>query len=110
RDRLAAGLRALGLDVLGCDGSYFLIADISAHLRPGEDDLAFCQRMTREARVTAIPLSAFYDGATSGLEGRCVRFAFCKRERVLDEAVSRLHAWLMPQTARPSLDAPASFP
>lgn len=110
RDQLSAGLRALGVDVLGCDGSYFLIADISAHLRPGEDDLAFCRRMTREARVTAIPLSAFYDGATSGLEGRCVRFAFCKRARVLDEALSRLRAWLAPETTPASLDAPASFP
>ena len=110
RDRLAGALRAIGLDVLGCDGSYFLIADISAHLRPGESDLDFCKRMTREARVTAIPLSAFYEGAASGPESHCVRFAFCKRERVLDEAAARLRAWLAPETARPALDAPASLP
>ena len=86
RDRLAAGLAALGMEVLPCRGSYFLIADFSPLGFPGDDD-AFCRHITEAAGVAAIPVSAFYD---SEAPRQYVRFAFCKREAVLDEAILRL--------------------
>jgi aspartate/methionine/tyrosine aminotransferase len=86
RDRLSAGLTRAGFAVLPSHGSYFVIADYSAFDFPG-GDLAFCRRLTEHAGVAAIPLSAFYEGAAPP---NCIRFAFCKREAVLDEACARL--------------------
>jgi N-succinyldiaminopimelate aminotransferase len=86
RDRLATGLAALGMNVLPCRGSYFLIADFAPLPFVG-DDAAFCRHITEAAGVAAIPLSAFYD---STAPAHYARFAFCKREEVLDEAVGRL--------------------
>jgi aspartate/methionine/tyrosine aminotransferase len=87
RDRLAAGLASLGLTILPTKGSYF----ISADFRPlgfNGDDVAFCRHITERAKVTAIPVSAFYDAPNA--PSHYARFAFCKRDEVLDEAVSRL--------------------
>jgi aspartate/methionine/tyrosine aminotransferase len=89
RDRLAAGLASLGLAVLPTHGSYF----ISADFRPlgfNGDDVAFCRHITEHAKVTAIPVSAFYDAPDA--PGHYARFAFCKRDELLDEAVARLQA------------------
>ena len=89
RDRLAAGLASLGLKVLPSKGSYF----ISTDFRPlgfNGDDVAFCRHITEHAKVTAIPVSAFYDAP--GAPTHYARFAFCKRDEVLDEAVARLRA------------------
>ena len=88
RDRLSAGLAGLGFAVLPAQGSYFVTADF-APLGFAGDDVAFCRHITEQARVTAIPVSAFYpsDGPR-----HYARFAFCKRPEVLDEAVSRLAA------------------
>jgi N-succinyldiaminopimelate aminotransferase len=89
RDRLARGLASLGLTVLPTKGSYF----ISTDFRPlgfNGDDVAFCRHITEHAKVTAIPVSAFYDAP--GAPGHYARFAFCKRDEVLDEAVARLRA------------------
>jgi N-succinyldiaminopimelate aminotransferase len=89
RDRLATGLASLGLTVLPTKGSYF----ISTDFRPlgfNGDDVAFCRHITEHAKVTAIPVSAFYDAP--GAPSHYARFAFCKRDDVLDEAVARLRA------------------
>ncbi len=51
------------------------------------DDVAFCRHITEHAGVTAIPLSAFYEGDAPS---HYARFAFCKQDAVLDEAVARL--------------------
>jgi N-succinyldiaminopimelate aminotransferase len=86
RDRLSAGLGALGFDVMPCGGTYFVTAGIGALDFNGTDE-EFCIHITREARVTAVPLSPFYDGdpATD-----IVRFCFSKGEGLLDEAIHRL--------------------
>lgn len=86
RDRLAAGLREAGLSVLHSGGTYFLIADISSTGFDG-DDVAFCLKLTEEAGVTAIPVSAFF--AESPVRN-FIRFCFCKQDALLDEAVARL--------------------
>lgn len=88
RDRLAAGLTEAGLPTLKAEGSYFLIADIG-DLDLGSDVEA-AQRMTVEAGVTTVPMSAFYKGEAPN---NLLRFCFCKRDVVLDDSVARLQAW-----------------
>jgi aspartate/methionine/tyrosine aminotransferase len=90
RDLLARGLQNLGFGVLPADGSYFLTTDI-APLGFTGDDAAFCRAITEEARVAAIPVSAFYAASPPT---HYVRFAFCKQESVLDAALARLAGWL----------------
>ena len=87
RDRLAAGLAGLGMTVLPTRGSYFITADFRP-LGFNCDDMAFCRHITEHAGVTAVPVTAFYDAPDP--PRHFARFAFCKREAVLDEAVERL--------------------
>jgi len=85
RDFLAGGLSRLGFQVLPCEGTYFLVAGIAG--LTDEKDVAYAERLVREAGVTAIPLSAFFQ------EGRVdtyLRFVFCKERAVLEEALARL--------------------
>lgn len=91
RDRLAQALSRLGFDPLPCQGTYFLNAGFE-RLAAGVGDELFCRTLTVEARVAAIPLSAFYLGADS--PSSTVRFCFCKRDAVLDEAIRRLERFL----------------
>ncbi|WP_299376910.1 aminotransferase [uncultured Kiloniella sp.] len=85
RDYLSKALADIGFDVLPCDGTYFVTVDIRG-VHSGKDD-EFCRYITTEAKVAAIPVSVFFD-----MEGptNLVRFCFCKRMEVLEEAVSRL--------------------
>jgi len=89
RDFLAAGLSRLGFDVLPCEGTYFLVAGITGLTQ--EKDLAYCERLVREAGVAAIPLSAFFH---DGKVDTCLRFVFCKERPVLEEALARLARYL----------------
>jgi N-succinyldiaminopimelate aminotransferase len=86
RDRLVDGLRASGLTAYVPQGTYFVTADV----RPlGYDDgVTFCRDLPHRVGVVAIPHQVFYDDVEAGRP--LVRFAFCKRDEVLDEAVSRL--------------------
>jgi N-succinyldiaminopimelate aminotransferase len=86
RDRLVAGLRAGGFATYVPQGTYFVTADV----RPlgFEDGVAFCRELPHRAGVVAIPHQVFYDDVEAGRP--LVRFAFCKRDEVLDEAISRL--------------------
>jgi N-succinyldiaminopimelate aminotransferase len=94
RDRLANGLTALGVPILSCDGTYFLVADFSRWLHAGEDDVAFCRRLVVEAGLVLIPMGAFYEREPPrGL----VRFAFCKLDATIDAALERLAAWIARQ-------------
>ena len=95
RDRLAEGLAGLGLGVLQTRGSYFVTTDFSP-LGFNGDDVAFCRHITEQAGVTAIPVSAFYE---TDAPSHYARFAFCKREAVLDEAISRLRRHFLSNTA-----------
>ncbi|MCW2991933.1 MAG: aminotransferase class [Solirubrobacterales bacterium] len=90
RDRLADGLAAAGFGVLPSAGTYFLSADT----RPlGEPDAAALSlRLPHEAGVVAIPISAFTTQPTADTDA-LLRFAFCKRDDILDEGIARLMAW-----------------
>jgi aspartate/methionine/tyrosine aminotransferase len=98
RDRLSAGLASLGMIVLPTHGSYFISADFRP-LRFNGDDVAFCRYITEHAGVTAVPVTAFYDGADP--PRHYARFAFCKRDEVLDEAVLRLRRHFRDQQLTP---------
>ena len=90
RDRLASGLREAGFSVLASAGTYFLNADAR---ELGYDDAArLCRTLPHEAGVAAIPVSAF-TATPDGPARSIVRFAFCKRNEVLDEAIERMCAW-----------------
>ena len=86
RDLLRAGLERVGFGVLESAGTYFISADFRPLGFDG-DDVAFCRHITLEAGVTGVPLSAFYD---TGDVRHFARFAFCKRDAVLEEAIDRL--------------------
>ncbi|HEY4252242.1 MAG TPA: aminotransferase [Roseomonas sp.] len=91
RDRMAAGLAKLGFGVLPTQGSYFITTDFRP-LGFNGDDVAFCRAITLEAKVTAIPVTAFY--ASEQPPSHYARFAFCKNDALLDEALARLGRWI----------------
>ena len=87
RDRLLPGLADAGFIVLPTSGTYFVTVDIRP-LQPDGDGMAFCRSLPHECGVVAIPNVVLYADKAAGRH--LVRFAFCKRLDVLDEAVMRL--------------------
>ncbi|KTT15783.1 pyridoxal phosphate-dependent aminotransferase [Pseudacidovorax intermedius] len=85
RDLFAEGLARTRLRLLPSEGSYFQCVDISAVSDLSESD--FCQWLTREIGVAAIPLSAFYG---DGFDQRVVRFCYAKKDETLRSALARL--------------------
>ncbi|GKS86260.1 pyridoxal phosphate-dependent aminotransferase [Acidovorax sp. SUPP1855] len=85
RDLFRQGLEGSRLRLLPSTGSYFQCVDISAVSDLNESD--FCQWLTREVGVAAIPLSAFYG---DGFDQRVVRFCFAKQDDTLRQALQRL--------------------
>lgn len=88
RDRLMDGLDAAGFTTVRPSGTYFVVAD--ARSIGFDDGYQLCRELPAMCGVVAVPLSVFYDDATAA--AHLVRFAFCKRDQVLDEAVARLGA------------------
>ena len=86
RDLLCDGLVAAGLAPRLPEGTYFATTDIS-HLG-WADGREFCLALPERAGVVAIPTQGFYDDREAGRQ--LVRWAFCKRDSVLDEAAGRL--------------------
>jgi N-succinyldiaminopimelate aminotransferase len=86
RDLLAAGLAEIGFGVGATEGTYFITTDI----RPlGEQDgFAFCRALPERCGVVAIPNAVFYDDKRAGAP--FVRFTFCKKPEVLEQALERL--------------------
>lgn len=120
-------LKSNGLNPTQAHGGYFILADTSAvkdtvikssssssssdHQADDKSrgfDVQVCKYLTREAGVTAIPPSAFYDPAEREAEsiannGSCIsdslaRFAFCKNQAMLDAAGEQLKAWKLKTT------------
>jgi len=85
RDLFAAGLAKTRFKLLPSGGTYFQCVDISDVSDLGESD--FCQWLTSEIGVAAIPLSAFYG---DGFDQRVVRFCFAKKDETLQTAIARL--------------------
>jgi aspartate/methionine/tyrosine aminotransferase len=76
-----------GFDPVRPEGAYYTMA---AYARLGDEEpRQFVERMAREARVVAVPGSAFY---RPGGGGKRIRFAFCKSPETMAEADRRLSA------------------
>jgi N-succinyldiaminopimelate aminotransferase len=87
RDRLLPGLHAAGFNVFDTKGTYFVTVDIRP-IQPDGDGMAFCRSLPGRCGVVAIPNEVFYANRHEGRH--LVRFAFCKKLDVLDEAAERL--------------------
>lgn len=85
RDRFVQALANSRFEILPCEGTYFLLADYSAI--SDLDDVAFCQWLTKEAGVAAIPLSVF---CADPFPHKLIRLCFAKQEATLDAAAERL--------------------
>jgi N-succinyldiaminopimelate aminotransferase len=88
RDLLCDGLEKIGLRGRPPEGTYFATSDITDLGWP--DAMAFCLALPERAGVVGIPTQVFYDDPDAGRQ--LVRWAFCKRREVIEEAVSRLGA------------------
>ena len=89
RDVLVEGLRAIGFHVGDVDATYFAVASASRFDDSG-DDAEFCRRLTLQAGVTAVPISAFYGDRDVKSH---VRFCFAKQRETLESALERLSRW-----------------
>ena len=89
RDILVEGLHRLGFETLPADGSYFVVADTSRHAQ-GRTDVEFAEWLVEHAGVATIPVSAFYDPEGAEPPRNMIRFAFCKKPEILQEALRRL--------------------
>ncbi len=87
RDRFRAALEGSRFELLPSAGTYFQLARY--HHISDLSDRAFVEWLTREVRVAAIPVSAFF---ADGRDERVIRFCFAKSEATLDEACARLRA------------------
>lgn len=97
RDYLSAGLAAAGFEVFDSAGTYFVTTDIRS---VGYDDgVEFCRRLPEWVGVAAVPNVVMYDNVQEGRS--LVRFAFCKRLEVLEEAVNRLQGLAPRVSVRP---------
>jgi len=86
RDLLVAGLLDAGLTVSTPAGTYFVIADAAP--LGFDDGSQLCRQLPQLCGVVGVPVQVFHDDATAARS--LVRFAFCKRPEVLQEAVARL--------------------
>ncbi len=93
RDRLCQGLAAAGFELYRSQGTYFVVADIRPVARTlgrPADGMAFCLALPELAGVVAVPQEVFHDDPADGKP--FVRFAFCKKDEIIDEAAARLAA------------------
>ncbi|MGO0577216.1 pyridoxal phosphate-dependent aminotransferase [Ornithinimicrobium panacihumi] len=88
RDLLVEALASAGVPVSPCQGTYFVIADFVG--LGVTDAVEFCRRMPEELGVVGVPVSVFCDDPQP--VASLVRFAFCKKDEVLQEAARRLQS------------------
>ena len=94
RDLLAAGLRAAGFAISVPQGSYFIVADATP--LGFSDGAELCRQLPALAGVVAVPITAFCSPANRADYAPLLRFAYCKKEAVLDQALSQLAALSRP--------------
>ncbi len=86
RDAFGRGLASTPFIPLPAAGTYFLLADYG-RIDARRSEAEFCEWLTREKGVAAIPLSAFYDRPK---EAKLIRFCFAKKPETLAIALERL--------------------
>ena len=89
RDLFRTGLAQTRFRLLPCEGTYFQCVSIADLTVPERElpDSEFCQWLTREFKVAAIPLSAFYG---DGFDQKVIRFCYAKKDDTLRAALARL--------------------
>lgn len=87
RDAFVSLLKDSRFDLLPSHGSYFILATYDRISQ--ESDTDFAIRLTREAGVTTIPVSAFY---ADRQDNKVLRFCFAKKQETLEAAAARLRA------------------
>jgi methionine aminotransferase len=89
RDVFRAGLAQTNFKMLPGEGTYFQCVDISELSVPEKNlgESKFCQWLTKEIGVAAIPMSAFYG---DGFDQHVIRFCFAKKDQTLQSALARL--------------------
>lgn len=89
RDLFREGLSSTKFKMLPGEGTYFQCVDISELSVPEKNlgEAKFCQWLTTEVGVAAIPMSAFYG---DGFDQNVIRFCFAKQDQTLQAALSRL--------------------
>ena len=80
------GLSRIGIPYTDPQGAYFVLADISPYLKPGQSDVEFCETMARKVGVAAVPGSSFFNEDINHI----VRLHFAKMDETLNEALNRL--------------------
>ena len=80
------GLDRIGIRYTDPQGAYFVLADISPYLKPGQSDVEFCETMARKVGVAAVPGSSFFNEDINHI----VRLHFAKLDETLNEALERL--------------------
>ena len=88
RDALLPALEQCGFRAYRPRGAYYVMADASALLRQGEDDVAFARRLVRDGGVASVPGSSFFHEPSDGRT--LVRFCFAKRLETLERAAAVL--------------------
>lgn len=86
---LADGLEQAGMGVMRPAGTYFLIADVAP--LGFADAVQVARMLPASAGVAAIPLSVFCHEEGQARTASLLRFAFCKKPGVLEQAIERLH-------------------
>jgi methionine transaminase len=89
RDLFRQGLANTKFKLLPGEGTYFQCVDISELAVPEKNlsEADFCQWLTTEIGVAAIPLSAFYG---NGFDQKVIRFCFAKQDQTLLAALDKL--------------------
>ncbi|XP_051050636.1 kynurenine--oxoglutarate transaminase 3 isoform X3 [Phodopus roborovskii] len=100
RDRMVRLLNSVGLKPIIPDGGYFIIADVSSldadlsDMKSDEPyDYKFVKWMTKNKKLSAIPISAFCDSKSKPQFEKLVRFCFIKKDSTLDAAEEIIKAW-----------------
>ena len=80
------GLDRIGIPYTDPQGAYFVLANIGQYLKKGQNDVEFCEEMTRKVGVAAVPGSSFFMEDVPNI----VRLHFAKKDETLSEALDRL--------------------
>ena len=80
------GLEEIGIPFTKPEGTYFVLADISPYLKPGQSDVDFCVEMTEKVGVAAVPGTSFFKEDVNNI----IRLHFAKSDQVLYAALERL--------------------
>ncbi|XP_006831132.1 PREDICTED: kynurenine--oxoglutarate transaminase 3 [Chrysochloris asiatica] len=100
RDRMVHLLESVELKPIVPDGGYFIIADVSSldvdlsDMKRNEPyDYTFVKWMTKNKKLSAIPVSAFCNSKAKMQFEKFVRFCFIKKDSTLDAAEEIIKAW-----------------